>query len=67
MSVDLAAGTGVGQRILQCGFSKKLQTQGARCFHVLPGYLSGGIAVLSFDGLDQGLVFVQGFGPAVSC
>jgi hypothetical protein len=45
-ATDLAAGTLVGQRILQCCFSEKLQTKGTRCFHVLSGDFSGGVAVL---------------------
>lgn len=34
---------------------------------VLPGDSSGRLAVLLFDGVDQGLVLVQGFRPAVAC
>jgi hypothetical protein len=66
--VNLAAGRGVGigLRMLQCCLSEKLQTQGTRCFHMLSGDFSGGVAVLLFDGMYQGLVLVQGFGPAVS-
>jgi len=52
---------------LQCRFAEKLQAQGTRCFHVLPGDFSRGITVLLLDGLCQGLVLVQGFSPAVSC
>ena len=55
----LAAGTVAGQRLLQCCFAEKLQTKGARCFHVLSGDFPGGVAVLLFDGLYQGLVLVQ--------
>lgn len=66
VSVDLAAGTVSGQRILECGLSEKLQSQGTRCFHVLTGHFSCGIAVLLFDGMYQGLVLVQRFRPTVS-
>lgn len=52
--------------MLQGCLPQKLQTQGPRRFHVLPGNFSGSIAVLLFDGVDQCLVLVQGFGPAIS-
>jgi hypothetical protein len=52
--------------MLQGCLPEKLQTQGSRRFHVLPGNFSGRIAVLLFDGLDQRLVLVQRFSPAVS-
>jgi hypothetical protein len=52
--------------MLQCCLSKKLQAQGTRCLHMLSGDFSSGVAVLLFDGMYQGLVLVQGFGPAVS-
>ena len=52
--------------MMQGRLSEKLQTQGTRRFHVLPGNFSGRIAVLLFDGVDQCLVLIQGFGPAIS-
>ena len=53
--------------MLQGCLTEKLQTQGTRSFHVLPGNFSGGVAVLLFDGIYQGFVLVKGFRPPVSC
>jgi len=55
------------QRMLQGCLPEKLQPQGTGSFHVLPGNLAGRVAVLLFDGLDQGFVLVKGLRPAVSC
>lgn len=54
------------QRMLQRCLPEKLQPQGPGSFHMLPGNFAGGVAVLLFDGLDQGFVLVKGLGPAVS-
>lgn len=53
--------------MLQCCLSEKLQPEGTGGFHMLPGDFSGSIAVLLFDGVDQGLVLIQGFHPAIPC
>jgi len=54
------------QRLLQGCLPEKLQPQGTRSFHVLPGDFPCGLAVLLFDGLYQGFVLVKGFRPPVS-
>lgn len=56
--VDLAAGSVVGQGMLECCFPEQLETECTRCLHVLPGDFSGGIAVLLLDGMYEGFVLV---------
>lgn len=53
--------------MLQGCLTEKLQAQGTRSFHVLPGNFAGGVAVLLFDGAYKGFVLVKGFRPPVSC